>query len=222
MSRHMQREIDKLKRQIVGLGRLVDSAVSSALKVVTEQDRERANQVIKGDREIDRKEVELEEECLKILALHQPVAVDLRFIVAVLKINNDLERVGDLASSIAKRGARLLELGETELPTSITQMFKKTKRVYRESLRALVKLDTGVAREVLLADDEIDRLNAQVHEWVREQLKVHPDKAEELTLLMSMAKHLERIADLASNIAEDVIYMVEGDIIRHGLHSHFS
>ena len=216
MASHFERATKRLKEQIIKLGQEVELQLKHAIEALVEHDLEKAESVIKGDDVIDNLEVELEENCLKLLALHQPVATDLRFVVAVLKINNDLERIGDLSVSISKRAKRLIELQEKNLPEQILQLADKAKLVLRQSLLALVEVDVEVARKVIEADDEIDDLNRQVYQARIEELKTAGDNAEVQVLFLSSSKHFERIGDLSSNIAEDVIYMMEGEIIRHG------
>jgi phosphate transport system protein len=174
-----------------------------------------AEKVIAGDDQIDRMEVELEEECLKILALHQPVAIDLRFIVAVLKINNDLERIGDLAANIAERTVALADSGRIDPPFDFTGMAASTRQMLKGSLDCLVKMDTVLAQHVLDLDDEVDAMHSHNFQLIKEQIRSHPDHLESLTHYLTVSRHLERIADLATNIAEDVYYMIEGEIVRH-------
>jgi phosphate transport system protein len=161
-------------------------------------------------------EVEIEEECLKILALHQPVAVDLRFIAAVIKINNDLERIADETVNIA-RGVRYLSKDRQAFPFAFdfSVMVDKTQTMLKKSLDALVNLDTDIAVKVCLLDDEVDEMNAEVHRLVKEAIKENPEHGEHLINLLLISRHLERIADHATNIAEEVIYLIEGEIVRH-------
>ena len=157
----------------------------------------------------------MEEECLKVLALYQPVAADLRFVVAVLKINNDLERIGDLASNIAKTVSQLTITGPLELPEEISSMAKQVEEMVKNSLDAVVKANPDLARQVRKEDDIVDAGRHTVRKLVIQQIKKDPEKVEGLLQINSISKHLERIADMATNIAEDVIYMVEGEIVRH-------
>jgi len=161
-------------------------------------------------------EVDLEEDCLKILALHQPVAIDLRFIVAVLKINSDLERIGDEAVNIAERARFLSSKEKLDFLLDFPPMAEKVQSMLNKSLRSLVDMDSRAAREVCISDDEIDAINKQMFIKVQERMKIHPEEIERLIPLLSVSRYLERIADHATNIAEDVIYMVEGVITRHG------
>ncbi len=217
MTIHLQKEVEKLKRSILALGSMVEESLYRAIKVVVERDTALADKVVEADTDIDRFEVEVEEECLKILALHQPVAIDLRFIVAVLKINNDLERIGDLAQNIAKRGRGLAKLARVQSPFDYQVMAENVKSMLRRALQSLVGLDAKMAREVLAADDEVDRANRDVFPTIQESIRREPEHLEAFIHLLSVSRNLERIADHATNIAEDVIYMVEGEIVRHGL-----
>ena len=160
-------------------------------------------------------EVEIEEECLKILALHQPVAVDLRFITAVIKINNDLERIADEAVNIA-RGVSYLSEDKETFYFDFSQMVEKTQSMLKSSLDALVNLDTDLAVKVCILDDEVDEINGEVHRLVKGAIRDNPEQGEHLINLLLISRHLERIADHATNIAEEVIYLIEGEIIRHG------
>ena len=160
--------------------------------------------------------MEIEEECLKILALYQPVAVDLRFIVAALKINNDLERIGDLAVNIARKAALLRRrAADAEVPFDIAGMWEKTQAMLRDSIDAMVNMDARLAAEVCRRDDEVDRLKHEIRAGAEERIRREPAKVGPLLRLLAVSRNLERIADCATNIAEDVIYMSEGRIIRH-------
>jgi phosphate transport system protein len=168
------------------------------------------------DYEIDDKEVEIEEECLKILALHQPVAVDLRFLSAVIKINNDLERVGDEAVNIAERVLILSKRKKYYIPFDYSLMAKKTEFMLNKSLDAVVNMDVDGAVKVCDSDDEVDDLQKKAYEVITQAITETPDKLDYLLNLLLISKHLERIADHATNIAEEVVYMIEGEIVRHG------
>lgn len=215
MARHIEHQIAQLKNSILQFGTIVEESISRSNTALFKQDVELAQKVIADDTEIDRLEVELEEECLKVLALYQPVAADLRFVVAVLKINNDLERIGDLASNIAKTVSQLTITGPLELPEEISSMAKQVEEMVKNSLDAVVKADPDLARQVRKEDDIVDAGRHTVRKLVIQQIKKDPEKVEGLLQINSISKHLERIADMATNIAEDVIYMVEGEIVRH-------
>ena len=215
MARHIEHQIAQLKNSILQFGTIVEESISRSNTALFKRDVELAQKVIANDTEIDRLEVELEEECLKVLALYQPVAADLRFVVAVLKINNDLERIGDLASNIAKTVSQLTITGPLELPEEISSMAKQVEEMVKNSLDAVVKADPDLARQVRKEDDIVDAGRHTVRKLVMQQIKKDPEKVEGLLQINTISKHLERIADMATNIAEDVIYMVEGEIVRH-------
>ncbi len=215
MTVHLQIELTKLKREILLLGGMVEKSVREVLDSLENLDPEIAKKIIDGDRLIDEKEVEIEEECLKIIALHQPVAVDLRFLTAVIKINNDLERVGDEAVNIAERVIAISRESFDRLPFSFVNMGKKAREMLKMSLDALVNLDSDLAYKVCLLDDDVDIINSSNYVQVKKAVEQNPSKAGVLLDLLLVSRHLERIADHATNVAEEVIYMVEGEIPRH-------
>ena len=215
MTKHIQRQTEVLKQKILYVGTLVEEAIAKAIAALINRDATLAKKVIDADNDVDRMEVDVEEECLKILALYQPVAADLRFVVAVLKINNDLERMGDLAQNIAKRVVYLSKADPMELPIDFRSMAAKSQVMVKQSLDALVNSDAALARQVRGEDDEVDRARQQIRDQIMEAIRKHPTRVEYLLKLNSVSKHLERLADMATNVAEDVIYMVEGEIVRH-------
>ena len=215
MTKHIQRQTEILKQKILYVGTLVEEAIAKAIAALINRDAALAKKVIDADNDIDRMEVDVEEECLKILALYQPVAADLRFVVAVLKINNDLERMGDLAQNIAKRVVYLSKADPMDLPIDFRSMAAKSQVMVKQSLDALVNSDAALARQVRGEDDEVDRARQQIRDQIMEAIRKHPTRVEYLLKLNSVSKHLERLADMATNVAEDVIYMVEGEIVRH-------
>jgi phosphate transport system protein len=211
----MEREIENLKKRILALSATVEDNVYKAVQALTERNSALAEEIISTDIDIDQTEVAIEEECLKVLALHQPVAVDLRFIIAILKINNDLERMGDLAVNIAERAMFLATREKPGIPLELPLMAERTKSMMKRSLDALIRQDVKLAYEVLAADDEIDAMNREMYGKIQDGIRSKPDKLESLIHLLSCSRHLERIADHATNIAEDVIYMIDGVIVRH-------
>jgi phosphate transport system protein len=215
MAKQLPRQIDGLKQKILFVGTLVEEAITKAVSALINRDSNLAKSVIEADDEIDTMEIDVEEEVLKILALYQPVAADLRFVVAVLKINNDLERMGDLAGNIAKRVLFLASCERFDLPAEVRPMATRTQSMVKQSLDALVNSDTSLARKVRESDDEVDNLRRSIEKEIEQQIAQHPERTDCLMRLSSVARHLERIADMATNIAEDVIYMVEGEIVRH-------
>jgi phosphate transport system protein len=215
MARHLQQDIEKLKGKLLALVANAKDAVEKAVKSVDERDACLAQAVVEGDEEIDRAEVDLEEDCLKILALYQPVATDLRLIVSVMKINNDIERIGDLAVNIAERTLFLCTEPPIEAPSDLADMRTKALAMLTGSLDSLVRQDTKRAREVRTGDDEVDDLNRQIFREFSAAVRKNPENVECLLSYLSVGRHLERIADYATNIAEDVIYLMEGEIVRH-------
>ena len=216
MSLHLQRDLDQLKKDILLLGDRVELAINNALLALTDRRPELAELVFAEEKIIDETEVQIEEYCLKILALHQPVAVDLRFIVVVLKVNNDLERMGDFAVNIAKRAIFLGKNDQVSFPAEFTQvMAASIQTMVQNSLESLVRLDVNMAREVIAMDGKVDEINRQMYGEMQSLIKRDPSTVESAIALLSSSRYLERIADLATNIAEDVIFMVEGEVIRH-------
>jgi phosphate transport system protein len=215
MAKHLQKQIDALKQKILFLGTLVEEAIAKAISALVNRDRTLARTVIDEDDEIDRMEVEIEEDILKILALYQPVAIDLRFVVAVLKINSDLERMGDLAGNIAKRVLFLTSNERFDLPGDFRGMASRAQWMVKTSLDALVSADAALARQVREADEEVNSRRRAIDETIERQIQTHPERAESLLRLAGVSRHLERLADMACSVAEDVIYMVEGSIVRH-------
>ena len=215
MTVHMQKEIENLKSKLLALCAAVEKSLCLAVQSVRERDSVLARSVIDDDVDIDQMEIDVEEECLKVLALHQPVAIDLRFIVTALKINSDLERIGDLAVNIAERSEFLAGCEPIGVPFDFEAMAEKTQWMVTESLDSLVDMDCKRAYQVCAADNEVDALNRKMYKQVETSIVAHPRWAQGLLHLLSISRHLERIADHATNIAEDVIYMVEGKIIRH-------
>jgi phosphate transport system protein len=215
MSQHLQREIEELKQRVLSLCATVEKSVALAARAIVDRNAEYARQVIEADPEIDRQEVALEEDALKILALHQPVAIDLRFIVASIKLNTDLERIGDLAVNIAERAQYLSAQPFPIESLGFTPMSQRVMWMLRRSIDAFVTLDPALAREVCAADDEVDAMNRAAYEAVKRSIERRESEANTLVHLLSVSRHLERIADHATNIAEDVIYMTSGEIVRH-------
>ncbi|MBN1981909.1 MAG: phosphate signaling complex protein PhoU [Chitinivibrionales bacterium] len=215
MSLHLMREIEQLKKMIFELCTTVEESLTEALHAITEKNNERAAEVIANDRHIDLMELDVEEECLKILALYQPVAADLRFIIAALKINNDLERIGDLATNIAERTEIISRYPETELSFDFSEMYTKSIAMLHKSLDAYANNNVDLCYEVCSSDDEIDSMNKKMYSIVNKEVNHDPSVCELMLQYLSISRYLERVADHATNIAEDVIYMIEGTIVRH-------
>ena len=215
MSAHLQREIERLKKHVLSLCALVEDQVQMALRAVLDRDDALADEVERRDLDIDQREIEVEEECMKTLALHQPVAVDLRLIIATMKINNDLERIGDMAVNIARKGRALVGEPPVEVSFDLGTMWAKTQAMLRDSIDALVNMDVAQANEVCRRDDEVDRMKHQFRIEIEERIARQPSRVGAYLRLLAVSRNLERIADLATNIAEDVVYLVEGRIVRH-------
>jgi phosphate transport system protein len=211
----LQKDIEKLNQQIVYLGSVVEERFRMAIKSIETRDVRLARTVVAGDLEIDHMEVDIEEECLKILALHQPVANNLRYIVSILKMNNDLERIGDLAVNIAERAESLGGAPEFVSPFDYVLMAEKAGEMLKNSLDSLMTMSVDLAYTVCAADDEVDALNREIKNRFAHEVRKTPHLTESLLDLYLVARHLERIADHATNIAEDVIYMITGEIHRH-------
>jgi phosphate transport system protein len=215
VKRHFDRELDQLKTRLLHMGAAVEDLISRSIQALTDGDRKLAEESVRIEEEIDRQEVQIEEECLKLLALYQPVAGDLRFVTAVLKINNDLERMGDLGRHIAERALVLADHREVRLPVDLRNMAAACQRMVRTSLDAVVNQDYELAMQVIHSDNEIDEYHQDMFPIIATKMRTHPEMIEVLLHVLSASRHLERIADYATNIAEDVVYLVRGEIIRH-------
>lgn len=214
MAGHMHREIEKIKKEILYLGAMVEDRLKKAISAIKTEDLGLAQKVIDTDFEVDEKEIEVEEECLKILALYQPVATDLRFLVAVIKINNDLERIADYASNIAKR-FKTSSQDPNKFRYDYTAMADLTAKMLRRSLDALVRLDVDMAYEVRSMDDAVNTMRNEAYDSMKKDIQKHPDMVSEIINMYLISRHLERIGDHTTNISEEVIYLIEGEIIRH-------
>ena len=215
MTKRLQNEIEKIKKMILSLGAMSEERIRMAIKAIEIWDAGLAEEIIRRDYEIDEREIEVEEECLKILALHQPVAVDLRFLIAVIKINSELERVGDEAVNIAHRVGNISKRKKLELSFDFNVMAEKAATMLRMSLDALVNLDLDLAFKVLTLDDEVDRMHREIYDRIKEAMGQNPEYVGYLINLYTTSRHLERVGDHSTNIAEEVIYLIEGEIIRH-------
>jgi phosphate transport system protein len=219
MSKHMHRELAKIKEQTLSLGALVEERARMAVQAVENRDADLAQKIIDSDWEVDEMEIEIEEECLKVLALYQPVAVDLRFLVATIKINNDLERIGDEAVNIAERLVVMAKRPPMTFLFDYTPMAEKVQSMVKMSLDALVRLDVNLAFNVITMDDDVDAIQVQAYDRIKEAIKEFPDRVGYLINLLLVSRHLERMADHSTNIAEEVVYLIEGNIVRHGVRS---
>jgi phosphate transport system protein len=218
MSKHFLKELESIKKRILTLGAMVEDMVHDSVLAVDRVDAALADLIIKRDCEIDEAEVDIEEECLKVLALHQPVAVDLRFIIAVIKINNDLERIGDQAVNIAQRVQVIAKRPKPPFWFDYSEMGEKSQKMLRMSLDALVNLDVDLAYRVITMDDEVDQIKKDAYDKIKQAIKDLPERVGYYINLLLISRHLERLADHATNIAEEVVYLVEGGILRHAVY----
>ena len=223
MASDIRKELEKVKNRILYLGSAVENNLHKAIRALQNNDVELAHEVKKSDIEIDKTEVTLEDQCLEVLALHQPVAGDLRFLVTVLKINIDLERIGDLAVKIADKVLLLsftqkiinIQKDHAVIHEKLHDMFNSTTWMLNKCLDAFAQEDANLAFRVILADDEVDQAKNMIRSLLEETIQNDPEKNVYLGMLLSVSRSLERIADHATNICEDIIYMLEGKIVRH-------
>jgi phosphate transport system protein len=215
MSIHLQRDLETLHRHIMSMCAMVEEIVHKAVEDIGRPDAELSRRLVEQDDEIDRWDVRIEEECLKILALHAPVANDLRRVTSVMKISWELERVADLGVNIAERAMELIGQPELPVPEKLHEMARVALDMLRLSLDAFVSLDSRLAREVCGQDDMVDALNREIIDELLERIVTTPSLVDPLVNLFSVSRHIERVADHATNIAETVVYLAEGEIIRH-------
>lgn len=215
MSIHLMRDLEALHRSVLSMCAIVEELLNNAMDELGKPHRDLASDLEERDDEIDRWDVQIEEDCLKILALHQPVAVDLRRIATVLKISAELERVADLAVNISERARGLACCPEIVIPDRLREMARISVEMLHHSIDAFVELDAELARDVCRRDDHVDRLNREIIDDLIHLMRTKPEQIEPALQLFSASRHVERVADHATNIAEDVVYLVEGEIIRH-------
>jgi len=215
MSKHLQRDLDRLNHDLLSVSAMVEEMIDKATQAFTARRHELADEVVNSDNIVDSEEVRVEEECLKILALHQPVAVDLRRIATVLKVNADLERIADLAVSIAQRAQAMDEFPAFPVPTASAKMVAMATQMVRSAMDAFVNMDNAAARRIISMDSTVDQLNREIIDELQALMQKRPELVPAAVHCFSGVRHIERIADHATNIAEDVIYLVEGDIVRH-------
>ncbi|MCA9037230.1 MAG: phosphate signaling complex protein PhoU [Planctomycetaceae bacterium] len=215
MTAHFFREMELMHRDILSMCSTVEELVFDAIEGLRQGRSELARELAGRDREVNEWDIRIEEECLKILALYHPVAHDLRRVAVVMKITAELERVADLAVSIAERSASMSEYHAFPMPSGLEKMARKALEMLHESIDAFVEEDPQRARGVCTRDDEVDELNDELIKEVVASMKEQPHLMESGMHLFSVIRHVERVADHATNIAEDVVYLVEGAIIRH-------
>ncbi|MDB4864595.1 phosphate signaling complex protein PhoU [Pirellulaceae bacterium] len=215
MSTHLTRDLDNLHRDVMTMSVMVEELVKRAVEQLTSPDLDSAKLLAEEDDQIDQWDVRIEETCLKILALHQPVAGDLRRIATVLKISNELERVADLGVDMAERAIGLMKGPVITIPETLPEMMRIAVKMLNQSIDAYVRLDSDLARDVFATDHHVDSLQSQIIAQLLGVMRAQHDFVEPALHLFSATRHIERIADHATNIAEDVIYLVEGAIVRH-------
>lgn len=219
-SRHLQRSLDRLQSDVLSLFGIVEQMINKSVKALYDRDVTLADEVIETDESVDQREVAIEDDCLKLLALHQPVASDLRWTTTVIKINSDLERMADLACNIAERAKALAHFPMFPIPDDLETMVSEATTMVSRALDSFVETNTSLALNVMRSDDRIDELNRRLICELREVMKSSPESVEPALHCFSAARHLERIADLAENISEDVVFLVDGEIIRHKPEEH--
>ncbi len=212
---NLSKELTELRRAILTMGATVEQRVNDAIDALFQRDTELAQQVRRGDNEIDQMELDIEQECLRLLALSAPVASDLRFILAVMRINTELERLADNAKTLSKRAISMSKLAPIDLPPALTDMAEASRAMLADVLSALADEESADARRVRGADRRVDDLHREVFAWVQEKIPRDVNCAAAAIEILSVARKLERIGDLCTNIAEDVIFIVEGRIVRH-------
>ena len=216
MSLHFLREISRLNKHLIQLADTIESQLGMSMEAICDLDQLKAQRVIDADIEVDRAEIEMEEDCLKLLALHQPVANDLRQIISVLKINSDLERIGDHSVIIAEEAIRMSHLPPVKIPEEMNELSREAKMMLKKSLLAFVEHDLQVSKDVLYLGQSIDQLAEGITNSQMALIKKKPEQVEQRVSLLKVCRQLERVADHATNISEDIIFSMSGDIIRHG------
>lgn len=215
MTKHLQTDMQHLQDQVLTQWRHVEGMLDKSAHSLADRRADLADDVIQSDKEVDSREVAIEEECLSILALHQPVAVDLRRIATVLKVNSDLERIADLAVNLAERGVHLAQTPAFPSSGRLTEMIALATQMTRDALSAFLTLDAAAAKKVMAIQDQIESQANEMVKWIGEQVRIAPSLIPAALHCFSASRHVERIGSHAANIAEDVIYLVEGDIVRH-------
>jgi len=215
MSKHFVRDLEDIQHRLLSLFGVVEKMISDAVRALCDREIQRVQQVLRQDEHVNDEEVRIEDECLKILALHQPVAIDLRQICTMMKVNSDLERIADLACNIAERAQCLHEYPYFPIPDQLPVISRESTTMVRMALDSFVNLDSDLAREVIKRDATVDQLNREVIAEIKGMMSQQRELVDSALHCFSAARHLERIGDHAENIAEDVIYLVRGEIVRH-------
>ena len=215
MSKHLEKDVNQVRNRILDLGEMVADSIETASAMIQNYDLVLVNQVYEVEHLIDTIEVEIEEECLKVLALHQPVSENLRFLIVVLKVNNDLERMGDQLKNIAERIEYISDKDRVVADLNLHSMAELCSKMVKESIVALTQQDAKRARTVLKLDDELDIMHAATYKTLTKVMLEKSESIRAALSLLTVSSNLERIGDLATNIAEEIISMEEGEIVRH-------
>lgn len=215
MAKQFREDLLEITKQIQHVGGLVEAAIDKSLSALLDRNARLAREVIEGDHVVDNLENEIEEKCLEVLAMRQPVARDLRFVCGMMKVNSDLERMADLAVNVAERAEVLAEVPPLPFRPDVSRMAAVVKRMVRDGLDALVRRDADLALHVWKSDLEADRLYRELIGEAIQFMREHPDRIGDVMHLVGALRNLERLADHATNIAEDVIFLTSGRIVRH-------
>ena len=215
MTMHLQRDVDRVRKDLLRLGALVKENTQKSIAYLESRNASFVSEILDLEKEINKLEVDIEEECLKILALHQPVAIDLRFIVVVMKVTNDLERMGDQAVNVSQRVTALNEQAPLGIELPLDKMSDVVNEMVSQSLDALVEQDTTLARKVVAMDYSVDEVHAENYQLLKAAVQDKPESVNAAMSYATISSNLERVADLCTNIAEEVICMIEGHIVRH-------
>ncbi len=215
MSKHLQRGLDELRDDLLALFGVVEQMIDMAVRSLVERRPDLATRVIQTDSLVDQREVKIEEECLKLLALHQPVATDLRELITIVKINTELERMADLACNIAERAVALDLYPLFTVPEELNDMVRESNSMVRRALDAFVSSDAEKARQVIRDDDVVDAFNRIIIDHLQDMMQESPESVPAAVHCFSASRNIERVADLATSLAEDTIYLIEGEIVRH-------
>jgi len=213
--RHFIEELDDLQKELLAMAGLVELAVHESVESLVERSPSRAQQVLVNEARINQMEIQIDEMATRLLATQQPMARDLRFLTAAIKINNDLERMGDLAVNIVERALSLIEQPPIHPAVDIPRMAELAERMVHDSLDSFVRRDAELARNVLLSDDAVDDLRDDIYQELIQFMQAEPDAIPRAIDLLFVARNLERIADHATNIAEDALFVIQGVDVRH-------
>lgn len=215
MERLLDEHLEKLKTRVIKMCSLVDEQVQNAIKAVEDDNLELAQSVIDRDKKVNKYDVKIDKICQRIFALAQPVAMDLRYIMSSLTINSNLERIGDIAVNIAENILLINKKPEFYYDTKLEEMFRLTKQMLKNSIDSFITANPELAKEVIITDDVVDKLNSENHTILKAIMKQSPDNIESAIALLVISRELERLADHSTNIAEDVFFIVEAQLIKH-------